>query len=291
MVDLITVRIQVGLDKRVRFSKTVPQDSTVDDMRQIIRLHQKIDSGDGVVLISNGQKLKNPDITLADLGICNDSMIICIISKEKGRDIEKLIGNNEEARYKDDRMEPVLECEFVSRPFGFAVWADEGGDNAIVIKVAGETALRHGIQIGYCVYKVNDNIVFDWKHQDVLHCLKTTTCPLRITFVDMGHEYTISFQGKPLGFTVVQDKESRNARVHKINQKSTAQKGLKVGSYIISVNDKHLYGMKHRHIIENINKARFPIRLKFRQTPKLMIVSREKKILSKTKKLFSWASR
>jgi len=291
MVDLITIRIQVGLDKRIQFSKTVPQDSTVDDIRRIIRLHQEIESSDGVVLISNGQSLQNPDITLADLGICNDSMIICIISKEKGRDIEKLIGGDEKEKYKGDRMDPILECEFGSRPFGFAVWADERGKNSIVIKVAGETALRHGIQIGYCVYKVNGIDVFDRKHKEILHNLKTTACPLRITFLDFGNEYIIRFHEKPLGFTVVHDKEYNNARVSKVSAKSAIQKGLKVGSYIISVNDKYLYGMKHSKIIQNINNAQFPIRLMFRQLPKLMIVTKEKKILSKTKKLFTWAAR
>jgi len=288
MVDLITIRIQVGLDKRIRFTKTVPQDSTVDDIRRIIRLHQKIDSSDGVVLISNGQSLQNPDITMADLGICSDSMIICIISKEKGRDIEKLIGDK---KHKKNTMDPVLECEFVSRPFGFAVWADESGNNAIVMKVAGKTALYNGIQIGYCVYKVNDSLVFDLKHTEVLNFLKTTPCPLRITFIDLGHEYTISFEEKPLGFTVVQDKQCNNAKVSKITHKGPAEKVLKIGSYIISVNGKHLYGMKHKHIIESIENARFPIMLKFRLPPKLMMVSREKKIMSKTKKLFAWASR
>jgi len=292
MVELITIRIQVGLDKRIRFSKTVPQDSTVDDVRQIIRQHQKIDSSDGVVLISNGQSLKNPDITMAELGICNDSMIISIISKAKGRDIENLIGEDEEAKNEDNRMEPVLESEFASRPFGFAIWGNERGDNAIVTKVAGKKALQYRLQVGYCVYKVNDIVVFGWKHKKILNCLKTTACPLRITFLDLGHEYIISFPGKPLGFTVVPDKESKNARVSKINLQSAARKGLKIGSYITSANDNNLFGMKHADIIEIINKSRFPIRLKFRQLPKLMIVpKRKKKILSKTKKLFSWGSK
>jgi len=291
MVDLITVRIQVGLDKRICFSKTVPQDNTVEDMRRIIRLHEKIDSGDGVVLIYNGQSLKNPDITLADLGICNDSMIICIISKEKGRDIEKLIGGNQESQCKDNRMEPVLECEFDSRPFGFSVSPDEKGNNAIIVKISCKTTLQRGIQIGYCVYKVNNIIVFNWKHEEVFHYLKDIACPVRITFLDLGHEYTISFQEKPLGFTVVQDKEYNNARVSGITRKSSANKGLKIGSYIISVNDKLMFGMRHTKIIKSINDAQFPIMLKFRLPPKLLIVRREKKVLSKTKKLFTWVSR
>jgi len=291
MADLITVRIQVGLDKRIGFTKTVPQDSTVDDMRRVIREHQKIAPSDGVVLISNGQSLKNPDITMADLGICNDSMIICIISKEHGRDIEKIFGDGEEKRYTNKRLEPVLECEFVSRPFGFAVWADESGNNAIVTKVAGRRALHLGIQIGYCVYKVNNLLVFNWKHKEVLKCLKTTACPIRITFLDLGTEHTVSFERKPLGFTVVQDKESNNAKVSKINLKSAAQKGIKIGSYIIAVHDNRVFGLGHKNIIEIINNARFPIRLKFRQPPKLLMVSREKKLLQKTKKIFAWASR
>jgi len=290
MADLITVRVQVGLDKRVRFSKTLPWNTTVDDMRHIIRQDQKIAHSDGVVLISNGEGLMNPDITLADLGICNDSLIICIISKEKGRDIENIIGDDD-GHNKNKRLEPVLECEFLSRPFGFAVWANQSGDNAIVTKVAGRRALCLGIQIGYCVYKVNDLLVFDWKHKEVLKCLKTTKCPIKITFVDMGNEYTVSFKGKPLGFTVVQDKESQNAKVSKINLNSAAKKGIKIGSYIVEVNDMRVFGLRHKNIIEIINRATFPIRLRFRQPPKLLLVSREKKLLQKTKKMFSWASR
>jgi len=290
MADLITVRVQVGLDKRVRFSKTLPQNITVDDLRDVIRQHQRIAPSDGVVLISNGESLKNPDITLADLGICNDSLIICIISREKGRDIENIIGH-EDGQYTNQRLEPVLECEFVSRPFGFAVWADESGDNAIVTKVAGRRAIILGIQIGYCVYKVNDVLVFGWKHKDVLKCLKTTKCPIKITFLDLGNEYTVSFERKPLGFTVVQDKDSNNAKVSKINLKSANNKGIKIGSYIVAVDDIRVFGMGHKSIIVNINKARFPIRLRFRQPPKLLLVSREKKLLEKTKKMFSWASR
>jgi len=293
MADLIKVRIQVGLDKRIRFSKTLPQDSTVDEVRRIIRQDQKIASSDGVVLISNGQSLKNPDITLADLGICDDSMIICIISKEKGRDIEKLISveQGEGAKSRDKTSEPVLDCEFISRPFGFAVWADEGGDNAIVTKVSGRRALHHGIKIGYCVCKVNDIEVLNSRHTEVLKSLTTTPCPIRLTFVDLGHEYYCSFGGKPMGFTVVRGKDSKNAKVSKINLKSAADKGVKIGSYIVSVNDHQVFGLKHKRIIDIINYVGFPLKLGLRHPPKLQMVSREKKLLNKTKKIFSWAAR
>jgi len=291
MADLITVRIQVGLDKRIRFSKTVPQDSTFDDLRHIIRQDQNIASKDGVVLISNGQKLKNPDITLSDLGICNDSMIICIISKEKGRDIEKLIGIEKKEEQPDKKLEPVLVCDFTSRPFGFSVWANESGDNALVTQVDGKRALQAGIQIGYCVYKVNDIELFNKRYKESLSFLKTTPCPVRITFVDLGHEYTVTFPGKPMGFTVVQDKDSNNARVSKINLKRALEMGVKIGSYIVAVNDHRVFDLKHKRIIDKINFAGFPLRLSLRHHPKLLMVSRKKKLLRKTKKIFSRVSR
>merc|ERR1719204_1165834 len=139
-------------------------------------MDQEIAPSDGVVLISNGQRLKNPDIALVDLGICNESMIICIISKEKGRNIEQLVGDEEERKYMEDVAEPVLECKFEKRPFGFAVWANEKAENAIVTKVAGKDALRLGIKIGFCVYRVNDQIVFNKTHKEVLDYLKNTRC-------------------------------------------------------------------------------------------------------------------
>jgi len=279
MSDLITVRIQVGVNKHKRFSKTVPQDSTVDDLRRIIRRNADlgISPSDGVVLISNGQSLKNPSITLADLGVCNDSLIICIISKETGREIEQLLSDEEDTKYQDERVIPVLECEFTSRPFGFAVWANERGENAIVTKVAGKNALDLGVQIGYCVYKVNDLLVFNQSHEEVLGYLKNMRCPLRVTFIDLGREYTIAFQSKPLGFTVVQDREGNNAKVSKINKKKAVDAGVKIGSYVTAVNNLYVFGLGHRKIISIINKASFPIVLRFRRPPKLLIVSSSRK--------------
>lgn len=273
--DLIKIRVQVGVDKPVRFNKTVPQSSTVDEMRRIIRAHQRINPTDGVVLISNGCSLKNPDVTLEDLGICNDSMIIAVISQRLGKPIEDLLDEGDPEGV--DPEEPILECEFKSRPFGFAVWANEKGENAIVTKVAGKNALKLGIQIGYCVYKVNEQNVFNKKHNEVLDCLKNTNCPLRITFLDLGREYVIAFRTKPLGFTVIQDREENNAKVSKINTRAAAAVGVKIGSYVVAVNNTPVFGQKHREIIKVINSALFPINLRFRRPPKLLMVSRNKK--------------
>ena len=197
--------------------------------------------------------------------------------KETGREIEQLINDEEDSRYNDEKVLPVLECVFNSRPFGFAVWANERGQNAIVTKVAGENALRLGIMIGYCVYKVNDKLVFNQSHEEVLGYLKDMSCPLKVTFIDLGREYTVAFQSKPLGFTVVQDREGNNAKVSKINKKKAVDAGVKIGSYVTAVNNLYVFGLGHRNIISVINKAEFPITLRFRRTPKLLIVSSKSK--------------
>jgi len=278
MSELVNVNVQVGIGASASlFKKVVPCNSTIEDMRQIVRNHQKIADSHGVVIIWNAKKQMNADAQLNELGITEGSKIICIVSQKTGRDIEALVPDEEEQQYQDDKVEPILDCEFKSRPFGFAVWANEKGENAIVTKVAGKNALKLGIQIGYCVYKVNDATVFNKKHNEVLDCLKNTSCPLRITFLDLGREYTIAFKTKPLGFTVIQDREENNAKVSKINTRAAAMVGVKIGSYVVAVNNQPVFGLKHREIIKIINSATFPINLRFRRPPKLLMVSRKNK--------------
>jgi len=303
MSELITVRVQVGVNEPILFSKTVQSHMTMAEMRHFLRKDQDIDSSFGVVLIYNGCNLKDPDVTLYDLGICNDSLIICIISRETGREIEALLPEAKDENY--ETLKPVLECEFSDRPLGFAVWANELGEDAIVTKVSGENAIKRGIKIGYCIYKVNDTFALNKRHDEVLGYLKNMECPLRVQFLDLGNEQTFSFDTKPLGFTVVQDKEDKNAKVSKLRKKAT-KLGVKIGSHVVAVNDQQVFGWKHKDIIDLINKGEFPIELTFRQPPKLQVVSSRRnytlfsnkpsnkasnKLSKKKGKIFSWANR
>lgn len=278
MSNFMTIRIQLGVKNYVRFTKTVLQDTTVEELRMIIREHENMQPSWGVVLISNGKPLKNPDLTLADHGICNDSLVICIISKQTGRDIELLFGDEEKMNPDQNvELETVLDCTFHARPFGFAVWANENGENAVVTKVSGVYAVDSGIKVGYCVYKLNDQLMFNRKHNEVLDALKNLTCPLRISFLDLGLEYVITFPNKPLDFTVIPDREDNNARVSKIDKVAVAS-GVRIGSHIIAVNDEDVFGLKHNQIMTIINNVGFPIKFRFRHPPKLLMMS------SKTKK-------
>jgi len=270
MSELIAVRIQMGVENPSVFSERVDLHSTVAHIRQIIRQKHSIDSFDGVVLIWNGQSLKNPDSTMSDLGICNDSLIICIVSKETGREIEQLIEDDEDAKYKDNNDSPEIVCEFSSRPFGFSVWPNEKGENAIVTMVGGQSAREKGVKIGYCVYKVNDKIVFNGRHNDILGILRNLKCPIKLTFLDLALEYSILYTAKPLGFTVIQDREGNNARVRKISKRKERMETPQIGSYITGVSGKDVFGEPHKDIIELINDAGFPLEVQFRHPPKLL---------------------
>jgi len=296
MSELITVRIQIGVSDPKRFSNSVPWHFTVDDFRQHLRLDQRIDPSFGIVLIYNGGKLSEPGVTLYDLGICNDSLIICIISKNTGREIEALFGNKKEN--KDEDLKIVCDVEFYTRPFGFAVWANEHGENAIVTQVSRRSTIHRGLKIGYCIYKVNDTDVLGMRHKQVLNLLKKTEFPVRLQFVDRGIEETIIFQKKPLCFTVIQDKEMTNARVSK-TEESAAKKGVKIGSHIVAVNDEPVFGRNHIDIILLINKATFPMRIVFRMPPKLKSMSIKNRLTGRNqgnltkimKKKFAWGLR
>jgi len=260
----------MGVENPTVFSERVDQHSTVAQIRQIIRLKHSIDSLDGVVLIWNGQSLKNPNSTMSDLGICNDSLIICIVSKETGREIEQLIGDDEDAKYQDNNDSPEVVCEFASRPFGFSVWPNEKGENAIVTMVSGQSARDKGVKIGYCVYRVNDKIVFNGQHNDILDILRNLKCPIKLTFLDIALEYSILYTGKPLGFTVIQDREGNNARVRKINKRKERMEAPQIGSYVAAVSGMDVFGEPHKDIIELINAAGFPLEVRFRHPPKLL---------------------
>jgi len=222
-------------------------------------------------------------------------LIICIISKNTGREIEALFGDEEEEKKVQDI---ACEIDFYTRPFGFAIWANEFGKNAIVTKVSMRSTIQRGVRIGYCVYKVNDTIVLGMEHKEVLNHLKKLDCPVRIQFIDRGFEQTLMFNRKPLGFTVVQDKQLTNAKVIK-TEDTAASMGVKIGSHIVSVNDQQVFGMLHKDICIIINKAKFPIKLTFRMPPKLKASSIKKKLVGKkkgnlmksTKKKFGWGLR
>jgi len=291
MSELITVRVQIGVNEPTRFSKKVPSNFTVDEFRELQREDQHIDARFGIVLIYNGAKLSVPDVTLDELGICNDSLIICIISKNTGREIEALFGDEDN---KDDDLKVVCDLTFYTRPLGFSVWGNEKGEDAIVTKVSRRSTIHRGVKIGYCVYKINDTVVLGKRHKEVLSLLKKTPCPFRVDFIDLGMEETLIFQTKPLGFTVIQDKECTNAKVCKTNEWA-AKKGVKIGSHIVSVNGEQVFGMNHMDICETINNAEFPIKLAFRMPPLLRAMSikdrltgRNKGNLEKTKKKFAW---
>lgn len=83
-----------------------------------------------------------------------------------------------------------------------------------------------------------------------------------------GHEYSVTWEAKPLGFSIIMDTEGRNAYVSSIQQEENRNR-ITLASQIIAVQDRNskpenVTGMKHQVILGKIIKAVPPITLTFR---------------------------
>lgn len=275
----INCKVQIGVGESSETQKLlINSNLSIDELKKKISADQEKEPS-SCNIIWNGKKLKNGDMLLGEMGITEGSRLIIIFSSTKPID-QQTKQEREETRIVEP-MRPesekehkiVLACTFESRPFGFAVWANAHGKNAIVTKVAGTNALKLGIQIGYVVYNCNNVKVYGRPHDEVLELLKTTKCPLYLEFADLGDEYTCSFTAKPLGFTVIQDREENNAKVSKINTRAAQNLGVLIGSYVVGVNQTAVFGQKHKAIISHINRASFPINIRFRHPPPLLMLA------------------
>jgi len=76
-------------------------------------------------------------------------------------------------------------------------------------------------------------------------------------------EYTIKWEAKPLGFSIVMDTTGRNAYVSSIQKQENLQKGLKLAAQIIKINGHNAKQKKHGEILELIKKATLPMLLTF----------------------------
>merc|ERR1719273_1599648 len=75
--------------------------------------------------------------------------------------------------------------------------------------------------------------------------------------------YAITWESKPLGFSIVMDTTGRNAYVSSIQKQDNLEKGLKLAAQIIKINGENVKQMKHGDILDRIRNARIPMELTF----------------------------
>jgi len=76
-------------------------------------------------------------------------------------------------------------------------------------------------------------------------------------------EYSITWEKKPLGFSIVMDTSGQNAYVSSIQRPDNVNKGLKLAAQIIQINDQKVVDKPHADILDAIKKAKEPITLTF----------------------------
>jgi len=77
-------------------------------------------------------------------------------------------------------------------------------------------------------------------------------------------EYEITWQEKPLGFSIVMDTSGNNAYVSSIQRANNVSKGLKLAAQIIAINGVNVEDMEHAKILSEIKKAKCPMTLRFK---------------------------
>lgn len=80
---------------------------------------------------------------------------------------------------------------------------------------------------------------------------------------ETNDQYSITWDTKPLGFSIVMDTTGRNAYVSSIQKQENLQKGLKLAAQIIKINGANVKQKKHGDILEKIKKAELPMTLTF----------------------------
>lgn len=78
-----------------------------------------------------------------------------------------------------------------------------------------------------------------------------------------SEEYEITWESKPLGFSIVMDTTGRNAYVSSIQNQKNLERGLKLAAQIIAINGVDVKQQKHAKILDQIKKATLPMVLKF----------------------------
>jgi len=86
---------------------------------------------------------------------------------------------------------------------------------------------------------------------------------MAVTTEEASQQYTITWDTKPLGFSIVMDTTGRNAYVSSIQKQDNLQKGLKLAAQIIKINGNDAKQKKHGAILDLIKKARLPMTLTF----------------------------
>jgi len=76
-------------------------------------------------------------------------------------------------------------------------------------------------------------------------------------------QYTIEWEEKPLGFSIVMDTTGRNAYVSSIQKPENMSKGLKLAAQIIKINNQNVKQKKHGEILDIIRHAKLPMKLTF----------------------------
>ena len=83
--------------------------------------------------------------------------------------------------------EGIYVITFNQKPFGFSAIMDTRGKNCIVSSIQNKSNITKGMTVASRVYSINDRIVIDWKHKEIIKKMVKTPLPLKVAFIKVKH--------------------------------------------------------------------------------------------------------
>ena len=77
--------------------------------------------------------------------------------------------------------------------------------------------------------------------------------------------YQITYNKRPLGFTVMMDTRAKNAIITSIQDEKNTALGMTVGSRIYEINGRHVYNLKHKKILQLMTQQSLPFHVVFKE--------------------------
>eukprot|EP01084_Bolivina_argentea_P249281 417230_1 len=82
--------------------------------------------------------------------------------------------------------------------------------------------------------------------------------------------YEITFDERPLGFSVTMDKRGNNAIVSRIVNDNNHRLGMKIASKVYAINGKHVFGQKYHNILKLLSKIPTPFVVLFKENKSML---------------------
>ena len=140
-------------------------------------------------------------------------------------------------------------------------------NNLYISKVQPRSQAALGnVTVGSKLISLNGEMIEDIGAKAIYGKLSLSEMPLTITFLKPLKNILskCTFNQRPLGFSVIEDKAGKNVIVSDIKHDKNRTGPLKIGWMIYEINGKYVHDMKHKDILKIVGQQSTPFHIYFK---------------------------